>query len=401
MFRGAFEVLSSSNNPRDLTATTATRSATKAAGQLAFMTLAATLALTAAHQWDAFVGSARFIWWQSGLTLGVVAAILFVAQISAANRDGDIKEQTVASGGDHQTPPEREAREEPPRGVEDPDIGVPNAFGKLITGAEKRGRTIRANAQRVNSASKERAAFISGLVRQTEALNQDISNVLDEIAGGRKDGEAARSDIEALLEALIAVRSTIERGAEAEGSLREAAGSFRDRFEEISEISKEITAIAGKTNLLALNATIEAARAGEAGRGFAVVAGEVKALAVTSAQSVERIDRLVRSLTEQLNDVDTRLEALNAALLESQQITDNYERKVRGTSDTVQAINDRTGSYIDRLAEHLKLLANVISAIREIQQNTEAAIVGSGNNMKLADELLERLSETRAIGETT
>ena len=115
---------------------------------------------------------------------------------------------------------------------------------------------------------------------------------------------------------------------------------------------------------------------------------------------MERIDRLVGSLTDQLNDVIERLEALNTALLDSRRITDDYERKVRGASDTIQAINDRTASYIDRLAEHLEHLADVISAIREIQQNTEAAIVGSGNNVKLADELLEHLSETRTIAET-
>jgi hypothetical protein len=41
--------------------------------------------------------------------------------------------------------------------------------------------------------------------------------------------------------------------------------------------------------LLALNATIEAARAGEAGRWFTVGAGEVKSLAVQTANATEKI----------------------------------------------------------------------------------------------------------------
>jgi methyl-accepting chemotaxis protein len=71
--------------------------------------------------------------------------------------------------------------------------------------------------------------------------------------------------------------------------MNQEIGRLTDAAQEIGEVVHLIQKIAGQTNLLALNATIEAARAGEAGRGFAVVAGEVKSLAVQTANATEQI----------------------------------------------------------------------------------------------------------------
>ena len=355
-----------------------------------------TFILTAIDQWVGLLGTTGLAWQKAALTL-----LLLLVALAARN--------ALSRGGWRSLPREPDAADKAcsaqefapitpePTAARVTEDDARTLIEHLIADAEQRGRTILSNAQRVNRTSKERATFISSLVERTEGLNRDIAEVLEEITGGRSDGEEVRRNIEALLQALEAVRGAIEKGGDAERSLRGATKTFRERFDAIGDISRDITKIAGKTNLLALNATIEAARAGEAGRGFAVVAGEVKALAVASAESVEKIDRLVDSLTDQLSDVDGRLEELNAALLESRRITEDYDRKARGTGEAVRTINERTTSYVERLAEQLSLLSEVILAIREIQENTEAAITGSGKNMKLSSELLERLSEMRSI----
>ena len=84
---------------------------------------------------------------------------------------------------------------------------------------------------------------------------------------------------------------------------RTIIGEIGDQMDAIGNIAEIITSIADQTSLLALNAAIEAARAGEAGRGFAIVAGEVKALALESQVSAEKISEIIARLQKKTSEM--------------------------------------------------------------------------------------------------
>ena len=342
--------------------------------------------LVLVNQWDALFRAAAFDWPTAALTVGLAFLIALVSHLGAGRR-------TIVQVVEAAPPAEPEPEE--PKESAEPAVDREALLGQ-ITGAEERGLTIRSNAERVNSSSQERARFIAELVARTEDLKRDITEALEEIARDQREARAAHGSVEGLLQALEHVGETIETGASAQDALKSSADLFRERFQAIGVVTKEITAIAGKTNLLALNATIEAARAGEAGKGFAVVAGEVKSLAVTAAAAVEQIESLVQELSTQLSDVDDGLTGLSHSLTESRRAAGDYGERVRSTGETMQAMNDRVVQQVESLAGRLGELNEVIGAIREIQQNTEAAIEGSAQNITLANELLERLEEGRA-----
>ncbi len=122
-------------------------------------------------------------------------------------------------------------------------------------------------------------------------------------------GAAGKQAAEILGNAEKVNEASRQRAAAAE-DLAEAIGRFNANFQQIQGFAKGIGDIAKQTNMLALNATIEAARAGETGRGFAVVASEVKALARGSNDYAGKISALIAELAAAADDLTSRIAVL-------------------------------------------------------------------------------------------
>ncbi|MDK2917313.1 MAG: hypothetical protein PWQ37_46 [Candidatus Petromonas sp.] len=68
------------------------------------------------------------------------------------------------------------------------------------------------------------------------------------------------------------------------------------KAKETDQVVQFVQQVAKQTNLLGLNAAIEAARAGDAGRGFQVVAEEIRKLAISSNESVDKIASVLKEI---------------------------------------------------------------------------------------------------------
>lgn len=99
----------------------------------------------------------------------------------------------------------------------------------------------------------------------------------------------------------------------------------------------QIKGLSEQTNLLALNAAIESARAGEHGRGFAVVAGEVRALALRSAEATAEIDTLMKEVTCCIEGVSDGMETVGQ---ECQHIDTNSEGVKTDTVELIEMAKD-------------------------------------------------------------
>lgn len=103
--------------------------------------------------------------------------------------------------------------------------------------------------------------------------------------------------------------SSQEIAAESEGlldtgvGLGKLSGEVLERVRASQEITTIIKKISTQTNLLGLNASIEAARLGEMGRGFNVVAEEIRKLATSTKESVDKIESIVDDLRDTSNRV--------------------------------------------------------------------------------------------------
>ncbi len=155
------------------------------------------------------------------------------------------------------------------------------------------------NSNAVSENTEQSDAGVRQVLRAMEDLSVtvgDVSQKAESVSRLAHEGtEMSREGSEFAKKAEHGMGLIISSAEEADHLI----GDIQGEMKKINEIVRLITDIANQTNLLALNAAIEAARAGEMGRGFAVVAAEVKALALESRQSAEKITDMISNLQKQ------------------------------------------------------------------------------------------------------
>ena len=232
---------------------------------------------------------------------------------------------------------------------------------------------------------------MSANIQRISANSQELSDESVQAAGKANTG---RSTIEAAVQQMTQIETTVDNSAQVVAKLGE-------RSKEIGQIVDTISGIAGQTNLLALNAAIEAARAGEHGRGFAVVAEEVRQLAEQSQNAAKHIadligeiqtetDRAVSVMGDGTREVRQGTEAVNGAGKTFQEIAALVTQVSEGVKESSAAIAQMaTGSEeivtdmqrLDGLNKQTGSDAQTVSAATEEQSASMEEIASSSQSL--------------------
>ena len=300
---------------------------------------------------------------------------------------------------------------------------IAGAFSSLMIGATN--RSLRAALSSLSEGSLQVASAAGQLAASAQAMSQGAnqqSEALQETSASM--GEMAtttKKNHEGALQAASLVNTVTRQMDESTVALDQMVGSMagiKDSSDKVARIIKTIDEIAFQTNILALNAAVEAARAGEAGAGFAVVAGEVRSLALRSAQSARDTATLIEESTVRSLEGTTKVAEVASAItataanmtrlkaivenvqLASQQQTRGIERVTKTFAQIEKVTQATAASSEESAAAGEELNAQAESTLTIVQQL--AVLVGGGASAtRPADERFDAPATGRRRGRGT
>ncbi|MBN2577444.1 MAG: methyl-accepting chemotaxis protein [Pirellulales bacterium] len=220
-------------------------------------------------------------------------------------------------------------------------------------------RVIAESSQTLASGAQTQSSSVEQMSAAIEALAHSVTVVKEN--ANEANQMASRTNLLA------------DEGGQAVHKSIEAMELIRASSQQIGEIIRVISEIAGQTNLLALNAAIEAARAGEHGMGFAVVADEVRKLAERSNQAAQEISSLIKESAGRVAEGTQLSDETGAALKEI----------IKAVEATAAKIADIAQATVQQAAN----AQEVAGAIQSVAQVTEQTAAGSQQMASSSEQL--------------
>jgi methyl-accepting chemotaxis protein len=224
--------------------------------------------------------------------------------------------------------------------------------------------------------SLDATANIERVAAATDVLTESLKGVATHIAGSS---------------------NVSSRAVEEAQQISMQVGGLTQSVNRIDGIVDVIREIAGRTRLLALNATIEAARAGDASRGFSVVAGEIKTLALQTAEATAEIDAQIGSIRDSSRHVADSIGGIRQTIAEMNQIG----AQIAGAIEDQREATQHTACNLQQAWLGAAEVANIVMGVtRQASDSSRASASALSATTDLARQAQEMTVQVERFLET-
>lgn len=278
-----------------------------------------------------------------------------------------------------------------------------------MTSASEKISGINDSISEINDAMQRTEGGIETQTTSIQSLESICNSVTEAAETFSEDTKMMENRTEEIIERVKAMvpdilankKHAVEVTNQTRSELEEAINGIQV-IEQIVDVASAIQGIANQTNLLALNASIEAARAGEAGRGFAVVADEINSLSTTTGSEIEKVNRLTKEVTSNIDALSKVSDRIIKFLTENVlKDYDNLETMANSYMEDADYYNDLShdlGQSVDGLSSSVADISRAIESLSGAQKELGEAVHDiSGNLQSISASSGNVSNETRDV----
>ncbi|NLZ51557.1 MAG: hypothetical protein GX892_00035, partial [Thermoanaerobacteraceae bacterium] len=278
-------------------------------------------------------------------------------------------------------------------------ISLSSSLGNIEVNIKHLMDEIEAIMNKLSSQSENTLAFVEETTASMGEIDTAIEDNVKNIDEIHNNIENIVNNNNKNVESIKLMGEVCKKVTESNSAVNQTLTKLLDNLKEIGSIVEVIEQIADQTNLLALNASIEAARAGEAGRGFAVVSEEIRKLADSTKESLDKFKSFTQEIRKDSAQSLESMERTNEVMEQIPSVTSAIKEAVEGNFNAINKIKSDMDGFVASFQQISTAAGEITSAMNSLSSETEDLVYvvnGLENDLKRLESIKEQINNMDA-----